>query len=131
MLKQSDVAQALQASGVQVFNLSMKEIGGMTAVFGSVANAADKAKAEQAIEAKLGKISNHLEIQAASGSMAGTLQGTGAGGKYTVQSGDTLSKIAKEKYGDASKWHRIYEANKARIKDPDKIQVGWELEIPS
>ena len=64
MLKQSDVAQAIQASGVQVFNLAVKDIGGMTAVFGNVANAADKQRVQQAIEAKLGKISNHLEVNA-------------------------------------------------------------------
>ena len=130
MLKQSDVAQALQSSGVQVFNLSMKEIGGMTAVFGTVASAADKQKAEQAIEARLGKISNHIEVQAPAAPMAGTLQGGAAGGKYTVKSGDSLSKIAKAQYGDASAWKRIYEANKDRIKDPDLIQPGWELTIP-
>jgi nucleoid-associated protein YgaU len=49
---------------------------------------------------------------------------------YTVQKGDSLSKIAKEFYGDANKWKKIYEANKDRIKNPDVIQIGWELVIP-
>ncbi|RYE89342.1 MAG: LysM peptidoglycan-binding domain-containing protein, partial [Cytophagaceae bacterium] len=35
------------------------------------------------------------------------------GESYTVASGDTLSKIAKNHYGDGAKWHQIYEANKA------------------
>lgn len=50
---------------------------------------------------------------------------------YTVVSGDTLSKIAKREYGDASKWHRIYEANKDTIKNPDLIYPGQTFKIPN
>ena len=50
---------------------------------------------------------------------------------YTVKPGDSLSKIAKNKYGNANLWKTIYEANKDRIKNPDLIQVGWELKIPA
>ena len=50
---------------------------------------------------------------------------------YTVKPGDSLSKIAKLKYGNANLWKTIHEANKDRIKNPDKIQVGWELKIPA
>ena len=50
---------------------------------------------------------------------------------YTVVAGDTLSKIAKRKYGDASKWHRIYEANKDTIKNPDLIYPGQTFKIPN
>jgi nucleoid-associated protein YgaU len=50
---------------------------------------------------------------------------------YTVVAGDTLSKIAKREYGDASKWHRIYEANKDTIKNPDLIHPGQTFKIPS
>lgn len=49
---------------------------------------------------------------------------------YTVKSGDSLSKIAKHFYGDASKWHRIFEANKDKIKNPDLIHPGQEFTIP-
>lgn len=49
---------------------------------------------------------------------------------YTVQSGDSLWKIAKNAYGDGAQYMQIYYANKDRIKDPDMIQVGWELVIP-
>ena len=135
MLKQADIAQALQSAGVNVFNLSVKEIGGFSAVYGQVATPADKQRAEQAIEAKLGKISNHLEVTGASTGGTGGLGAVadpGAKGArtYTVKSGDTLSKIAKQFYGDASQWKKIHQANTDRIKDPDKIQVGWTLNIP-
>lgn len=49
---------------------------------------------------------------------------------YTVRSGDSLSKIAKAHYGDASEWKRIYEANRDKIKDPDLIHPGQEFTIP-
>jgi nucleoid-associated protein YgaU len=53
-----------------------------------------------------------------------------AGRTYVVVSGDSLSKIAKREYGDAQKWPKIYEANRAIIKDPDLIYPGQELRIP-
>jgi nucleoid-associated protein YgaU len=50
---------------------------------------------------------------------------------YTVQKGDTLSKIAKNFYGEANEYKKIFEANKDQLKDPDKIQPGQVLRIPS
>ncbi len=49
---------------------------------------------------------------------------------YTVQAGDTLSKIAKEYYGDANQHHAIYEANRDKLDNPNDIKVGQELKIP-
>jgi nucleoid-associated protein YgaU len=49
---------------------------------------------------------------------------------YTVQSGDTLSKISKKFYGDADRYMEIYYANRDKIEDPNKLEVGWELTIP-
>jgi len=49
---------------------------------------------------------------------------------YEVKSGDSLSKIAKAEYGDASEWNRIFEANKDILKDPNKIYPGQKLKIP-
>lgn len=49
--------------------------------------------------------------------------------KYTVQSGDSLSKIAKHFYGDAQKFTVIARAN--NIENPDLIKIGEELEIPA
>jgi cell envelope opacity-associated protein A len=50
---------------------------------------------------------------------------------YTVQPGDTLSKIAKEFYGNANEYNRIFAANRDKLENPDKIQAGQELVIPS
>jgi nucleoid-associated protein YgaU len=50
---------------------------------------------------------------------------------YTVKAGDTLSKISKQFYGDSNKYMHIFEANKDKLKDPDKIQPGQQLKIPA
>ena len=50
---------------------------------------------------------------------------------YTVKSGDTLSKIAKEHLGDANAYMKIFEANKDQLSDPDKIKPGQVLKIPT
>lgn len=49
---------------------------------------------------------------------------------YTVVAGDSLSKIAKREYGDASKWPKIYDANRDQIKNPDLIHPGQVLNLP-
>lgn len=49
---------------------------------------------------------------------------------HTVKKGETLGKIAKKYYGDASKYKVIFEANKDKLKDPDKIYPDQELKIP-
>lgn len=49
---------------------------------------------------------------------------------YTVASGDTLSKIAKEQYGNANDYMKIFEANKPMLSHPDKIYPGQVLRIP-
>ena len=50
---------------------------------------------------------------------------------YTVQSGDSLSKISKEMYGDPMKYNEIFEANKPMLKDPNLIYPGQVLRIPN
>ncbi len=50
---------------------------------------------------------------------------------HTVVKGDTLSKIAKEVYGDAMKYQGIFEANKPMLSHPDKIYPGQVLRIPA
>ena len=58
----------------------------------------------------------------------------GGGGQqsetYTVQSGDNLSKISKQFYGDPNEYMKIFYANRDKLNDPDKIKVGQQLTIP-
>ncbi len=50
---------------------------------------------------------------------------------YTVVGGDSLSKIAKKFYGDANAWHKIFDANRDKISNPDMIHPGQVLAIPA
>jgi nucleoid-associated protein YgaU len=50
---------------------------------------------------------------------------------YTVASGDSLSKISKQFYGDANQYMKIFEANRDVLSDPDKIAVGQVLKVPT
>jgi nucleoid-associated protein YgaU len=50
---------------------------------------------------------------------------------YEVKSGDSLSKISKEMYGDPMKYNAIFEANKPMLTHPDKIYPGQVLRIPN
>ena len=56
--------------------------------------------------------------------------GSTAGRTYTVKPGDTLSKIAKEFYGNATDYNKIFKANQDQLSSPDRINVGQELKIP-
>ena len=68
------------------------------------------------------------DIKATGG--AASAGGGGAAQTYTVKSGDTLSKIAKEHLGNANAYMDIFNANKDQLADPDKIQPGQVLKIP-
>ena len=66
---------------------------------------------------------------------SGTSAAQGSGGTgaqhYTVEKGDTLSHIARQFYGKASRWHAIFDANRDQLDDPDRIRPGQVLVIPA
>jgi LysM repeat protein len=68
--------------------------------------------------------------QPAAASAASSSSGGAGQRTYTVQSGDSLSKISKQFYGNANDYMKIYEANRDKLNDPDKIRPGQELVIP-
>ena len=70
-----------------------------------------------------------VDTSRAMGAAAGGGQG-GGGQTYEVRSGDNLSKISKQFYGDPNEYMRIFYANRDKLKDPDMIQVGQKLAIP-
>ena len=137
---QQTVAQALQRAGVSVFNLQVEDAGGVIALRGDVQSQADKDKAQQVVQGLGVAAANYLTVQGVSGGVtmgsgatAGASAGASAGAakSYTVKSGDTLSKIAKQMYGDASAWKKIHEANRAKVPNPDLIHPGDVLTIPT
>jgi nucleoid-associated protein YgaU len=66
--------------------------------------------------------------QAAAATVGG--RGSTSGRTYTVQAGDSLSKISKQFYGDPNQYMKIVQANSEQISDPDKIKPGMKLNIP-
>jgi hypothetical protein len=49
---------------------------------------------------------------------------------HTVGAGETLGSIARTYYGSAGEWRRIFDANRDRVSDPDRLPVGLTLRIP-
>ncbi len=69
--------------------------------------------------------------QASRAQTAGASVSGGQGTRlYTVQAGDTLSKISKQFYGNANEYMKIFEANRDQLEDTNQIQVGQRLTIP-
>ena len=64
------------------------------------------------------------------GSQGGGQAQASAQRTYTVNSGDNLTAIAQQVYGDGSQWQRIFEANRDKISNPDLIHPGQQLIIP-
>jgi len=58
-----------------------------------------------------------------------TAQGNGQK-TYTVESGDTLSKISQKVFGSSARWREIFDANQSQLKNPHDLKVGMELIIP-
>lgn len=89
--------------------------------------AADKETKEKVIIAA-GNVQNVAKVD----DKMSVTSNDGADAKFhTVKSGDTLSKISKEVYGDANQYNKIFEANKPMLTSPDKIYPGQVLRIPA
>ena len=145
----ADMKAALAKNGVTLQNLTL-DVKGSTAIVTGVADS--QAEREKAILV-LGNIkgidavtdtirvnapaqARQTSAQPSATGQAGFPGGAGATAAhpeskfYQVKSGDTLSKIAKEFYGEANKYTQIFEANKPMLSDPDKIYPGQTLRIP-
>lgn len=135
--REQQVEKAIQAAGVTVSGLKVRDGGEVISLWGSVPGEDAKRKAEQVVAAMGVKVANHLTSGASAGlagapasGASGASGGARAGSTYVVKSGDSLSKIAKQAYGDAKKWKAIHAANAAKIPNPDLIHPGDELVIP-
>ena len=72
-----------------------------------------------------------IGFDAAKAAAAAAGGGQGIGRTYEVKPGDNLSKISKQFYGDPDEYMRIYYANRDKLRDPDHLQVGQQLIIPT
>ncbi|MFK3706498.1 LysM domain-containing protein [Raoultella sp. BIGb0138] len=113
---------ALNLPGADKVNIAVAEDGTAT-VTGDVASQEDKEK----IMVAVGNVTGIAQV-----SDNVTVTQSGAESRYyTVKSGDTLSAIAKNMYGSANDYPRIFEANKPMLTHPDKIYPGQVLIIPA
>jgi nucleoid-associated protein YgaU len=85
----------------------------------------------KAVDTAYGDVTCDLTVDSSLPHAAASSNATTGGRTYKVQPGDTLSKIAKEFYGNANDYNRIFAANRDKLENPDKIQAGQELVIPS
>lgn len=119
------IKQHVQQSGVNIQGLDVRFDGdGKLVMQGQAASKADYEKAALIAGNVIGVSQVDSQVQYPD-------SGEADAQTYEVQSGDTLSKIAKQHYGDANAYMKIFEANKPMLKDPDEIYPGQVLRIPA
>ncbi|MDB5974010.1 MAG: peptidoglycan-binding protein LysM [Nevskia sp.] len=140
------LVEHIKALNLKIDKLFISWDGKTCILFGNVPDQAEKEKAILAVGNLSGvdQVVDKLKIEAGAGA-GGTSTAAAApeavdpskeapgqtdAAFYTVKSGDNLSKIAKEHYGDANKYPAVFEANKPMLKSPDKIYPGQVLRLP-
>lgn len=122
----TDKYQSVIALAQQSGNVSVDDSGDVLHISGTVNSEAEKQAVwdkYNEVDPGMGSGDLTLDLQVAEG-------GGGGGEEYTVQAGDSLSKIAAH-HGGGLTWQDIYEANKDTISNPDMIHPGQKLKIPS
>lgn len=119
-LRSLSLVRHVKALGLAVDDLQVEVDGDTCCVKGSVPDQETKEKIALAVgnTAGIATVDDRLEVTGPKAVF------------YTVVPGDTLSKIAREHYGEANKYHAIFEANKPMLEHPDKIFPGQVLRIP-
>ena len=120
--KASALTRIVNSIGIAVDGLSISVNDDTAVIRGRVSSQAEKEKVVLTAGNVNGisRVDDQLEVEAPEPEAT----------FYTVKSGDSLSKIAKEHYGNAMKYPMIFEANKPMLSDPDKIYPGQVLRIP-
>src|SRR6266566_4804739 len=132
-IKYQSVLNFIQSQGVQLQNLNLE--GDKLLIRASAPTADLKNRVWDQIKLVDSSFSDLIaDIQtpaaAAAAAAAAGASSTPAARTYTVQPGDSLSKISKQFYGNASMYMKIFEANKDKLDDPDKVRAGMDLRIP-
>jgi hypothetical protein len=130
--KYQTVLSTIEQQGVRLQNLHLQDdklfVRGVAPSEDAMNKVWDQIKL---VDSNYGDITADISVEQSQTQAAAAGGGQGQGGQtYTVKSGDTLSKISKQFYGDADEYMRIFYANRDKLHDPNKIQVGQELSIP-
>lgn len=131
--KYDSVIQFMHTSGVRVQKSELKD--GKFYLKGEAPSEDLKNKVWdkiKSVDSRYGDLVADISVSASGqGGPAPSAQPHAAPGQsYTVKAGDTLSKIAKEHYGNANDYMKIFNANKDQLSDPDKIKPGQVLSLP-
>jgi nucleoid-associated protein YgaU len=130
-MKYQSVLNFIQSQGVQLQNLNME---GDKLLIRATAPSADLKNRVwdqiKLVDPSFSDLIADIQAPAAAAAAAGGAPSTPSARTYTVQAGDSLSKISKQFYGDANKYMTIFNANKDKMSDPDKVKIGTELIIP-
>lgn len=121
-LKKNAMMRAVNALNLPVTNLSLDVHGDTVTVYG-------QAETQVAKELVVLTLGNNMGVSSVDDRMS-VVSPEPEATFYEVKKGDSLSKIAKEHYGDAMKYNSIFEANKPMLKDPNLIYPGQMLRIP-
>ncbi len=122
LIKGNKLLRYVMSLGLDVEDLRVKYDDGVATVTGKAKSQADRERVVLALGNTDGVAQVDDQMAVASPEPEAKL--------YTVQKGDSLSKIAKEVYGDAMKYPVIFEANKPMLTDPNLIYPGQVLRIP-
>jgi nucleoid-associated protein YgaU len=118
-----DIKAHVEGADVNIDNLDVAYNDGVVQLGGSAASAEDMERAVMAA----GNIKGVEEVKADGLNAPAPEAETEY---YTIESGDTLSALAKKYYGNAMQYTKIFEANRGVISDPDKIYPGQKIRIP-
>ncbi len=108
--------------GLEIEDLNIQFDDGIATVAGTTATQAEREKVVLAVGNVEGVSGVDDQITVVTPEPAATF--------YTVVSGDTLSGISLEHYGNAMKYMAIFEANRPMLENPDLIYPGQVLRIP-
>lgn len=125
------IRKEISELGVPQESLSISLMGDVATIAGEVESVEQKEKIVLAVGniKEIGSVKDEMRVKASPTHSTQAKQNESSA-FYTVKSGDNLSKIAREQYGNASMFQRIFEANRPMLKSPDEIYPGQVLRIP-
>lgn len=120
--KAQQIAELIHGLGLDITDVKVSVDDDKASISGKAANQAAREKAILAAGnvSGIASVEDHIAVEAPEPEAQ----------FYTVESGDSLSKISKQFYGDPMKYNTIFEANKPMLSHPDKIYPGQVLRIP-